>query len=109
MGRGKAVFVRQSQGKIKLFAKKSGKICAFQVKVREIFVKKSMLSWMLKTFITKIFISFQIDFYGKSKAKVSLSILDRLKEKQNGKYVVVAGFISFSILLSNIHYYVIII
>jgi len=33
----------------------------------------------------------EIDFYGKSKAKVSLSILDRLKEKQNGKYVVVAG------------------
>ncbi|XP_038072514.1 C-1-tetrahydrofolate synthase, cytoplasmic-like [Patiria miniata] len=33
----------------------------------------------------------EIDFYGKKKAKVSLSILDRLKDQSNGKYVVVAG------------------
>ncbi|XP_071803911.1 C-1-tetrahydrofolate synthase, cytoplasmic-like [Asterias amurensis] len=33
----------------------------------------------------------EIDFYGKKKAKVSLRILDRLKDQPNGKYVVVAG------------------
>ena len=29
--------------------------------------------------------------YGKKKAKVSLSVLDRLQGRKNGKYVVVAG------------------
>ncbi|PIK40762.1 C-1-tetrahydrofolate synthase, cytoplasmic [Apostichopus japonicus] len=33
----------------------------------------------------------EIDFYGKKKAKVSLSILDRLSGAPDGKYVVVAG------------------
>eukprot|EP00795_Rhopilema_esculentum_P013830 gene13830-4766_t len=33
----------------------------------------------------------EIDFYGKTKAKVSLSVLERLKERPDGKYVVVAG------------------
>lgn len=33
----------------------------------------------------------EIDFYGKTKAKVSLSILDRLKDQKDGNYVVVAG------------------
>ena len=59
------------------------------------------LNWKLKILTAKIFISFQIDFYGKSKAKVSLSILDRLKEKQNGKYVVVAGYQSFFNIISQ--------
>lgn len=33
----------------------------------------------------------EIDFYGKYKAKVNLSILDRLKNQVNGNYVVVTG------------------
>lgn len=33
----------------------------------------------------------EIDYYGKTKAKVSLSILERLKDAKDGKYVVVAG------------------
>ena len=32
-----------------------------------------------------------MDLYGKKKAKVSLSVLDRLQGRKNGKYVVVAG------------------
>ena len=43
------------------------------------------------------FIHLQIDFYCKTKAKVSLSVLDRLKDKPNGKYVVVAGLVLFFI------------
>ncbi|XP_057303535.1 C-1-tetrahydrofolate synthase, cytoplasmic-like [Hydractinia symbiolongicarpus] len=37
------------------------------------------------------FLPEEIDFYGKTKAKVSLSILDRLKDQKDGNYVVVAG------------------
>jgi len=33
----------------------------------------------------------EVNLYGKKKAKVSLSVLDRLKDVKNGKYVVVAG------------------
>lgn len=33
----------------------------------------------------------EIDFYGRTKAKVHLSVLDRLKNEKNGKYVVVTG------------------
>jgi len=33
----------------------------------------------------------EVDLYGKKKAKVSLSTLQRLESRQNGKYVVVAG------------------
>jgi hypothetical protein len=33
----------------------------------------------------------ELDLYGKTKAKVHLSILDRLKDRKNGKYVVVTG------------------
>lgn len=33
----------------------------------------------------------EVDLYGKKKAKVSLSVLDRLSSRKNGKYVVVAG------------------
>jgi len=33
----------------------------------------------------------ELDLYGKFKAKVHLSVLDRLKEQANGKYVVVTG------------------
>lgn len=32
-----------------------------------------------------------MDLYGKHKAKVHLSILDRLKDEPNGNYVVVTG------------------
>ncbi|KAM9995076.1 hypothetical protein ACTFIY_001245 [Dictyostelium cf. discoideum] len=33
----------------------------------------------------------EIDFYGKYKAKVSLEVIERLKETENGNYVVVTG------------------
>jgi len=33
----------------------------------------------------------EVDLYGKKKAKVSLSTLDRLESRENGKYIVVAG------------------
>lgn len=33
----------------------------------------------------------EVDLYGKKKAKVSLTTLERLKSRKNGKYVVVAG------------------
>jgi len=36
-------------------------------------------------------LSSELDLYGKKKAKVSLSVLDRLQGRKNGKYVVVAG------------------
>lgn len=35
--------------------------------------------------------SSEVDLYGKKKAKVSLSVVDRLQARKNGKYVVVAG------------------
>ncbi|XP_046858903.1 C-1-tetrahydrofolate synthase, cytoplasmic-like [Xenia sp. Carnegie-2017] len=35
--------------------------------------------------------SHELEFYGKMKCKVSLRVLDRLKSKSGGKYVVVAG------------------
>lgn len=33
----------------------------------------------------------EVSQYGNTKAKISLSVLDRLKEERNGKYIVVAG------------------
>ena len=33
----------------------------------------------------------EIDLYGKKKAKVSLKILDRMKDAPNGKYILCAG------------------
>jgi methylenetetrahydrofolate dehydrogenase (NADP+)/methenyltetrahydrofolate cyclohydrolase/formyltetrahydrofolate synthetase len=33
----------------------------------------------------------ELDLYGRTKAKVHLSILERLKDRPNGKYVVVTG------------------
>jgi monofunctional C1-tetrahydrofolate synthase len=33
----------------------------------------------------------EIETYGKSKAKVRLSLLERLKDQADGKYVIVAG------------------
>ncbi|KAL9958032.1 hypothetical protein ACROYT_G034997 [Oculina patagonica] len=36
-------------------------------------------------------LDYEIDLYGNKKAKVSLSVLERLKDQPNGKYVVVAG------------------
>ena len=35
----------------------------------------------------------EVDLYGKKKAKVSLSVLDRLAAQPNGKYVVVTGLV----------------
>jgi len=34
----------------------------------------------------------EIDLYGKKKAKVSLKILDRMKDAPNGKYILCAGY-----------------
>ena len=36
-------------------------------------------------------LSSEVDCYGKKKAKVDLSVLDRLNNRTNGKYVVVTG------------------
>jgi methylenetetrahydrofolate dehydrogenase (NADP+)/methenyltetrahydrofolate cyclohydrolase/formyltetrahydrofolate synthetase len=35
--------------------------------------------------------SLQYELYGHTKAKVALSVLDRLKHRSNGKYIVVTG------------------
>ena len=34
----------------------------------------------------------EVDLYGKKKAKVSLRVLDRLKQQVDGRYVVVTGW-----------------
>jgi methylenetetrahydrofolate dehydrogenase (NADP+) / methenyltetrahydrofolate cyclohydrolase / formyltetrahydrofolate synthetase len=36
----------------------------------------------------------ELENYGKYKAKVSLSVLDRLAHRTNGKYIVVAGYVA---------------
>ena len=36
-------------------------------------------------------LSDEVDLYGKKKAKVSLSVLQRLKHQKDGKYIVVTG------------------
>jgi len=36
----------------------------------------------------------EIDLYGKKKAKVSLKILDRMKDAPNGKYILCAGYVT---------------
>ena len=36
----------------------------------------------------------ELELYGKAKAKVNLSILDRLAHRKDGKYIVVAGCVS---------------
>jgi len=33
----------------------------------------------------------EVDLYGKKKAKVALSTMDRLKDRANGRYIIVAG------------------
>lgn len=33
----------------------------------------------------------EVEQYGRKKAKVNISVVDRLKHSKNGKYVVVAG------------------
>ena len=38
-------------------------------------------------------LSTEVDLYGKKKAKVSLSVIDRLGHQSNGKYVVVTGWV----------------
>lgn len=35
----------------------------------------------------------EVDLYGSKKAKVALSVLDRLQQNPNGKYVVVTGLV----------------
>ena len=38
---------------------------------------------------------YEIDLYGKKKAKVSLKILDRLKDAPSGKYILCAGYVTW--------------
>ena len=38
-------------------------------------------------------LSEEVDLYGKKKAKVSLSVLQRLKHQKDGKYIVVTGYV----------------
>ena len=33
----------------------------------------------------------EVDLYGKKKAKIALSTLERLEDRTNGKYIIVAG------------------
>ena len=33
----------------------------------------------------------EVDLYGKKKAKIALSTLDRMGDRPNGKYIIVAG------------------
>lgn len=35
----------------------------------------------------------ELELYGRSKAKVSLDVIDRLADRKNGKYVVVVGML----------------
>lgn len=42
----------------------------------------------------------ELDLYGSYKAKVKLSVLDRLKDRKNGYYVVVTGMLLSRILLA---------
>jgi len=34
----------------------------------------------------------EVESYGKYKAKIELSVLERLKHRKNGKYVVISGY-----------------
>lgn len=38
----------------------------------------------------------ELDLYGKTKAKVALSVLDRLSGRKNGRYVVVGGWVTMT-------------
>ena len=44
-------------------------------------------------------LSSEVNLYGKKKAKVSLDVLKRLKDVENGKYIVVAGWLLLWLLL----------
>lgn len=39
-------------------------------------------------------LSNEVNLYGSKKAKISLKVLDRLKHHEDGKYVVVAGYVN---------------
>ena len=40
----------------------------------------------------------ELESYGKYKAKVELSILERLKGRKDGKYIVISGYVTFPLL-----------
>lgn len=50
----------------------------------------------------------EVSQYGRTKAKISLSVLDRLKDTRGGKYIVVAGW-AYIIVIVLIIYFIIII
>lgn len=35
----------------------------------------------------------ELELYGKYKAKVELSVIDRLAHRKNGKYIVISGYV----------------
>ena len=37
----------------------------------------------------------EVENYGKYKAKIELSVLDRLSHRRDGKYIVISGFVPF--------------
>lgn len=41
----------------------------------------------------------EVESYGKYKAKVELSVLDRLAHRKDGKYIIVSGYVSIRIIL----------
>lgn len=49
----------------------------------------------------------ELEVYGRSKAKVQLSLLDRLQNQPDGKYVLVAGWVmNITIIVSQMNYYI---
>lgn len=40
----------------------------------------------------------EVSLYGNKKAKISISTLNRLKNTNNGKYIVVTGYVKFNLL-----------
>lgn len=42
----------------------------------------------------------EVSLYGNKKAKISISTLNRLKNTNNGKYIVVTGYVKFNLLFS---------
>ena len=58
----------------------------------DIAIASAQRPWPISSIAENIgILDFELDIYGKYKGKVSLSILERLKHRKDGKYVVVTG------------------
>lgn len=67
-------------------------ICTVKPVPKDIFISQGQVPKKIGKLAEEIDIfDDEIDLYGKYKAKVSLDILDRLKDNKNGKYVLVTG------------------